>query len=103
MVIAIAVGGLLRALLGRLPAAAIVGVGTGLLAWLIVAPVVVALLVGIVGFIFTLAGGGHRGGMGGGGFGRRRLWRRRIRWRWRRIQWRRRRVWWRRCFGALVK
>jgi uncharacterized protein len=72
MAIVIAVGGLLRALFGRLPAATIVGAGTGLLAWLIVAPVVVALLVGIVGFIFTLAGGGHRGGWGGGvggGFG----------------------------------
>src|SRR5882724_5361376 len=70
MVIVITVGGLLRALVGRLPAATMVGVGTGLLAWLIVAPVVVAVLVAIVGFIFTLAGGGWRGGVGGGGFGR---------------------------------
>jgi len=69
MAIVIAVGGLLRALFGRLPAAAIVGFGTGLLAWLIVAPLTVALLVGIVGFIFTLAGGGHRGGLGGFGRG----------------------------------
>jgi len=72
MAIVIAVGGLLRALFGRLPAAAIVGFGTGLLAWLIVAPLMVAVLVGIVGFIFTLAGGGHRGGLGGfgrGGYG----------------------------------
>ena len=66
MVIVIAVGGFLRAVFGRLPAAAIVGLGTGLLAWLIVAPVMVATLVGIVGFIFTLAGGGNRGGWGGG-------------------------------------
>lgn len=74
MAIVIAVGGLLRALFGRLPAAMLVGVGTGLLAWLIVAPVIVAALVGIVAFVFTLAGGGHRGGWGGGvgsgGFGR---------------------------------
>jgi uncharacterized protein len=74
MAIVIAVGGLLRSLFGRLPAAAIVGLGTGLLAWLIVAPVMVAVLVGIVGFIFALAGGGHRGGwgsgVGSGGFGR---------------------------------
>jgi uncharacterized protein len=72
MAIVIAVGGGLRTLFGRLPAATIVGVGTGLLAWLIIAPVVVAALVGIVGFIFTLAGGGYRGGWGGGvggGFG----------------------------------
>jgi uncharacterized protein len=74
MAIVIAVGGLLRALFGRLPAATIVGLGTGLLAWLIVAPMIVAALVGIVAFIFTLAAGGHRGGLGGGtgsgGFGR---------------------------------
>ena len=66
MAIVIAVGGLLRALFGRLPAATIVGLGTGLLAWLIVAPVMVAVLVAIVGFIFTLGGGGNRGGLGGG-------------------------------------
>ncbi|MGH8769307.1 MAG: TPM domain-containing protein [Burkholderiales bacterium] len=74
MAIVIAVGGLLRALFGRLPAATIVGLGTGLLAWLIVAPIIVAVLVGIVALIFTLVGGGHRGGLGGamgsGGFGR---------------------------------
>jgi uncharacterized protein len=70
MAIVIAVGGLLRALFGRLPGATIVGLGTGLLAWLIVAPMIVAVLVGIVAFIFTLAGGGHRGGVGSGGFGR---------------------------------
>jgi uncharacterized protein len=74
MVIVIAVGGFLRALVGRLPAATIVGAGTGLLAWLIVAPVTIAVLVGIVGFIVSLASGGRRGGWGGGigsgGFGR---------------------------------
>jgi len=73
MAIVFAVGGLLRALLGRLPAATIVGFGVGVLAWFLVAPVMVALLVGIVAFVFTLAGGGHRGGLGGavggGGFG----------------------------------
>ncbi|MGQ0578993.1 MAG: TPM domain-containing protein [Betaproteobacteria bacterium] len=70
LAIVIAVGGLLRALFGRLPAAMMIGFGTGLLAWLIVAPVIVAALVGIVAFIFTLAGGGHHGGVGSGGFGR---------------------------------
>jgi uncharacterized protein len=73
MVIVIAVGGFLRTLVGRLPAATIVGAGTGLLAWLIVAPVAIAVLVGIVGFIVSLAGGARRGGWGGGigsgGFG----------------------------------
>ena len=62
------VGGALRAMLGRLPAAAIIGFVAGLLAWLIVAPLLVAGIIGIIAFIFTLAGGGH--GMGGGrGYG----------------------------------
>jgi uncharacterized protein len=70
------VGGALRAMLGRFPAAAIVGAGTGALAWIIAAPLLVALAVGIVGFFFTLLGGamggiprGRRGGFGGGGWG----------------------------------
>lgn len=70
--IVIAVGGALRAMLGRLPAALAVGVITGVLAWLIVAPILVAAAVGLVGFVLTLFGGaGHglRGGFGGGGFG----------------------------------
>lgn len=75
MVIIFAVGGALRALLGPVPAATLVGIGTGVLAWLIVAPVLVAVLVGVVGFVLTLfgggrgLGGGYRGGWGGGGIG----------------------------------
>jgi uncharacterized protein len=72
MVATLAFGGLLRSLLGRLPAALVVGAGVGFLAWLIIAPMLVALLVGVVAFVLTLAGGG--GGVGtpgrlGGGFG----------------------------------
>jgi len=77
LVILVAVGSLLRALFGRVPAATMVGLGTGLLAWLIVAQVIVAALVGIVTFIFTLISGDHHGGVGSGGVGRGRL-----RWRW---------------------
>lgn len=73
-------GGMLRGLLGRLPAAVVVGAGIGLLAWLIVAPLLVALLVAVVAFVVTLLGGGGGipgrmgggfggGGLGGGGFG----------------------------------
>jgi len=74
MVATLAVGGLLRGLLGRLPAALVVGAGIGFLAWMIVAPMLVALLAGIVAFVITLVGGGMpgrlgRGGFGGGGFG----------------------------------
>jgi len=77
-VLVMVVGGVLRTLFGRLPAAAIIGLVAGVLAWLIIAPLLVAGLVGIIAFFFTLAGGGQGmgrghgpwgGGLGGGGFG----------------------------------
>jgi uncharacterized protein len=74
IVATLAFGGLLRRLLGRLPAALLVGTGIGFLAWLIVAPILIALLVGLVAFVVTVFGGGGGGGgmpgrLGGGGFG----------------------------------
>ena len=73
LVVTLGAGGLLRRMLGPLPGALVVGAGIGFLAWLIVAPVLVALLVAIVAFVVTLFGGGGGGGlpgrMGGGGFG----------------------------------
>lgn len=69
IVATLAFGGLLRRLLGRLPAALVVGAGIGFLAWLIVAPVLVALLVGVVASVMTLFSGGMPGRLGGGGFG----------------------------------
>jgi uncharacterized protein len=69
-VVVVAVGGMLRALFGRFPAALLVGGGLGLLAWLTVAPLIIAVLAGVVAFIFVLLGGGRGfGGYGGGGFG----------------------------------
>jgi uncharacterized protein len=74
-VLVVAVGGLLRVLLGRFPAALLMGGGLGLLAWLTVAPLIIAVLAGVVAFIFVLLGGGRgiggygMGGFGGGGFG----------------------------------
>lgn len=69
IVATLAFGGLLRRLLGRLPAALVVGAGIGFLAWLIVAPILVALLVGAVAFVLTVFGGNTPGRLGGGGFG----------------------------------
>ena len=73
IVATLAIGDVLRRLLGPLPGALVVGGGIGLLAWLIVAPLFVALLVAAVAFFVTLLGGsGGRfggGGLGGGGFG----------------------------------
>jgi uncharacterized protein len=70
----VVVGGMLRALLGRIPAAVLMGGALGALAWLTIAPMLVALLVGLMAFMFVLLGGGGRGfggygGFGGGGFG----------------------------------
>ena len=68
-------GSMLRALLGRLPAALLTGGVLGALLWLTVAPLLVAALFGLFAFVFVLAGGGRRGftgyhgGFGGGGFG----------------------------------
>jgi len=69
------VGGFLRALLGRFPAATLVGVIVALLAWLLIVPLIVAVVVGVIGFLLTLLGGGRGwyggwpGGYSGGGFG----------------------------------
>jgi len=65
----VVVGGMLRALLGRFPAAVLMGGALGGLAWLTVAPMLIALLVGLMAFVFVLLGGSGRGfgGYGGGG------------------------------------
>jgi uncharacterized protein len=70
----VVVGGMLRAMFGRFPAAVLMGGALGALAWLTVAPLLVAVLAGAAAFIFVLLGGGGRGlggygGFGGGGFG----------------------------------
>ncbi len=71
-VIVVAVGGLLRAMLGRFPAALLVGGVLSGLAWLMVASGIIALLAGLAAFVFVLLGGigrGMGGGFGGGSFG----------------------------------
>lgn len=74
----VAVGGVLRALLGRLPGAAVGGAIIAAIAWLLIGAITVALIAGLVAFLFTLLGGGlggypgglgGRGGFGSGGFG----------------------------------
>lgn len=69
-------GGLLRALLGRLPAALLTGGGVTVLSWLLVGVLSIALLAGVIAFVFVLLGGGtgrgsgwHSGGGSRGGFG----------------------------------
>lgn len=61
-------GSLLRVLLGRLPAAGVVGAAMTALGWAILGTLIGGLIVGLVAFVLTLGGGtGHRvaGGRGG--------------------------------------
>lgn len=69
----VAVGGVLRAVLGRLPGAAVGAAIIAVVAWLLIGAVTVALIAGILAFLYTLLGGGGRGGFGGypGGLGGR--------------------------------
>jgi len=74
-------GGILRAIIGRVPAALAIGGATGFIAWTLLASLGLAAGVGAVAFLFTLLAGAVRhagrasrggwppGGFGGGGFG----------------------------------
>lgn len=69
-IVAIGIGGVLRAVLGRLPGALVTGGIVGVAAWLFFASVSIAALAGVIALFITLLGGGMGGGMGGrGGFG----------------------------------
>ncbi|RZF28081.1 YgcG family protein [Paraburkholderia sp. UYCP14C] len=77
-VMAVVAGGLLRALLGRLPGAVVTGGVIGVLAWILSGAVFVAVVAGVIALIFTLVGsgmgayvGGRYIGGGPGGFGGR--------------------------------
>lgn len=77
--LALVVGGILRAWLGRFPGALVTGGAVAVAAWLFAGAVSIALIAGILALVFTLFSGGiggmggiggHRGGgFGGGGFG----------------------------------
>jgi len=73
--VALVVGGVLRAALGRLPGALVTGGVVAAVAWFVVGALSIALGAGALAFVFTLLGGGVGGfGIGGsrggsGGFG----------------------------------
>ena len=73
--VALVLGGVLRAALGRLPGALVTGGAIAAVAWFVVGAISIALGAGILAFLFTLLGGGMGGfGVGGprggsGGFG----------------------------------
>jgi uncharacterized protein len=78
-VLALAVGGVLRAVLGKVPGALVTGGVVGTIAWFLVGAASIALMAGVVALVVTLLGGGMvgrglggyygggRGGLGGGG------------------------------------
>jgi len=71
-ILAIAVGGVLRSVLGRFPGALVTGGAVAVIAWFIVGVLSMALVAGVIALFVTLLGGGMgRGGLGGyyGGFG----------------------------------
>ncbi len=76
--LALVVGGLLRAVLGRFLGALVTGGAVAVIAWLIVGTAFIALVAGAIALFVTLLSGGmggrgvggHYGGFGTGGFGR---------------------------------
>ena len=81
-ILALAVGGVLRAAFGRIPGALVTGGAVAVVAWFIVGALSMALLAGVIALFVTLMGGamggrglggyyggGGRGGSGHGGFG----------------------------------
>ncbi|HEY0219052.1 MAG TPA: YgcG family protein [Afipia sp.] len=68
----IVVGGMMRAMFGRLGGSLVTGAGVAFVVWLFVGVLTIAGLAGLAGFFFTLIGdavmssGGGRGGFGGG-------------------------------------
>ncbi|WP_315831157.1 YgcG family protein [Bradyrhizobium prioriisuperbiae] len=65
-ILAIVIGGILRAMLGPLLGALVTGGGVGLIAWAIIGVLSLSALAGIIAFVVTLIGGGLGGGRGGG-------------------------------------
>jgi len=70
MILALVVGGVLHTVLGRFPGALVTGGAVSIVAWMLAGAISVALIAGVLAFLFTLLGGGMGGrGLGRGGFG----------------------------------
>ena len=66
----IIVGGVLQIVLGRFYGSLVTGGAVGVAAWMLVGAISVAVIAGVIAFLFTLLGGGMGGrGIGGGGLG----------------------------------
>lgn len=76
-ILALVVGGVLRAALGKVPGALVTGGAVAVVAWFMAGAISMALVAGVVALFFTLLGGsmgghgrgGYYGGAGRGGFG----------------------------------
>jgi uncharacterized protein len=79
MILALVVGGVLHTVLGRFPGALVTGGAVSVVAWMLAGAISIAMIAGVIAFLFTLlsggmggrglGGGGLGGGFGGGGFG----------------------------------
>lgn len=79
MILALVAGGVLHTVLGRLPGALVTGGIVTAVAWMLAGAISVAMIAGVIAFLYTLlagglggrgfGGGGPGGGFGGGGFG----------------------------------
>jgi uncharacterized protein len=79
MILALVVGGVLHTVLGRFPGALVTGGAVTAVAWMLAGAISVAVIAGVIAFLYTLlvggmggrglGGGGLGGGFGGGGFG----------------------------------
>jgi uncharacterized protein len=87
LVVTLVAGGVLRAVLGRLPGSVVTGGAIAVVAWLLSGAIFIAVVAGAIALVFTLLGGGlgayvggralggrfdgdsHRDGFGGGGGG----------------------------------
>ena len=76
-ILALVMGGVLRAVLGRFPGSVVTGGIVAVAAWFLAGTVFMAIVAGVIALFFTLMGGGmlgpgvggYRGGFGTGGFG----------------------------------
>lgn len=62
-------GGILRAILGRLPGAVVTGGAIGFLAWLLSGAMLIAVVAGVIALLFTLLGSGMGAYVGGRSIG----------------------------------
>ena len=70
-ILAVAVGGVLRSVLGRFPGALVTGGAVAVIAWFVAGALSMALIAGVIALFVTLLGGGMARGLGGyyGGWG----------------------------------